>query len=292
MTTTHGVAITGFGMKLPGAATTTIADLLAEHLHAEAFDPKIRVGQKGVRYKDHATLLAMSAGQDALRNAGLPLSPASQLNPTCFGVVVSCNLGNVNTVVDVVRTLRSQHADATSAMDLPNASSNVMASGLAIRYGLQGPNLMLCNGATSSLDALHLAANCIRAGRAKRMLVVGVEVDNEVTRAFSPAGERWFNGAVAVVIEDSEVAKARNAHVRGRLGEYRFASHNPGRAGVAHGEAPDVTRHVGNAYGAEGLVQLLASSQRVAESARRIVLACGHTFGDAVVATLEVELYA
>jgi monoamine oxidase len=42
-------------------------------------------------------------------------------------------------------------------MDLPNASSNVVASSVAIRFGLRGPNLMLCNGATSGLDArLHV----------------------------------------------------------------------------------------------------------------------------------------
>jgi 3-oxoacyl-[acyl-carrier-protein] synthase II len=139
---------------------------------------------------------------------------------------------------------------------------------------------------------LHLAANCIRAGRANRMLVVAVEVDNEVTRALSPAGRAWFNGAVAVVLEHGDHATARGAHLRGRLGEYRFASQGTSRAGVGHGDAPDVTRNVGDAYGAEGLVQLLAASQRVARSAQRTVLVCGHKFGDAVAVTQEVELYA
>ncbi len=279
------VLITGLGLELPGANTSTVSAISPENLISSAFDPKIRVARKGIRYKDHATLLAMSAGWQAIIDAQLPDDPEKQVEAPRFGVVVSCNLGNIDTVVNVARTIRNDHVNAASAMDLPNASSNVVASSLAIRHGLQGPNLMLCNGATSSLDALHLAANCIRAGRADRMLVVGVEVNNDVVRALPQAATQWFNGAVAVVLESGHAAESRGARALGKIGSYSFSKEMPETAASI-----DVTRHLGESYGAEGLLQIAAVIQEKREGGN-FVLVCGHKFGDNVASKLEFQCY-
>lgn len=277
------ILITGLGLELPGADTTTISAISPKNLSSSAFDPKIRVAKKGIRYKDHATLLAMSAAWQAIVDAQLSDEPAKQVEAPRFGVVVSCNLGNIDTVANVVRTIRNEHVNATSAMDLPNASSNVVASSIAIRHGLQGPNLMLCNGATSSLDALHLAANCIRAGRADRMLVVGVEVDNDVVRALPQAAAQWFNGAVALVIESGQSAESRGARALGKIKSYSFSKEMPDtKASI------DVTPHLGESYGAEGLLQIAAVIQEKREGGN-FVIVCGHKFGDSVASKLELQ---
>ena len=277
------VVITGLGFEFPGAPTTTVCSLDPQSIRPEAFDPKTRVARKGVRFKDHATLLGMSAALQAILDAGLPAESDKQINAPLFGVVVSCNLGNLDTVANVARTIRAEHVNAASPMDLPNASSNVMASSISIRHGLQGPNLMICNGSTSSLDALHLAANCIRAGRADRMLVVGVEVDNDVVRMLPQAAAQWFNGAVAVILESSDSAQSRGGSVLGKLGAYTFSKDTSDVAPVI-----DVTPHVGESYGAEGLVQLAAVLQEKRKGGK-FLLACGHKFGDHISVTLELE---
>lgn len=134
-------------------------------------------------------------------------------------MVASSNYGNLDTICRAMDTIAEQTAAAGSAMDLPNASSNVIASSVAIRFGLRGPNLMLCNGATSGLDAVHWAATLIRGGRASRALVLGVEPDNEAVRAFT-GGARTVDGAAALVVESEQSAAERGANAPAVLGDY------------------------------------------------------------------------
>ena len=233
MTGLSSVVVTGTGIEIPGIATSRdLLDVTAGLPIPGAFAPEERLQRKGLRYKDHATRLALCAARAALLDARLPTTAAEQGSPERFGVVVSSNLGNVDTVCRVAGTISESGVDGTSPMDLPNASSNVPAATVAIWYGLKGPNLMVCNGATSGTDALYTAANAIRAGRADRMLVIGVEPANPVTQRLmsaslasagvSVAELRLMDGAGAVVLESAAAAAERAGEVRGILTGYGY----------------------------------------------------------------------
>ncbi|MEV6113818.1 beta-ketoacyl synthase N-terminal-like domain-containing protein [Streptomyces sp. NPDC052109] len=181
------------------------------------FDPVALLGGRGLRYKDGATRLAMLAAKYALEGAALFDETGAVAESESFAVVVSSNLGNLDTVCQAAETIREQGVAGTSPMDLPNASSNVVASSIAIRFGLRGPNLMLCNGEASGLDAVHWAAVLIGSGRARRALVVGVETTNAYVREL--AGE-VFDGAAALVLEHPGSAAARRAPALARVGAY------------------------------------------------------------------------
>ncbi|MGF0316459.1 beta-ketoacyl synthase N-terminal-like domain-containing protein [Nocardia fluminea] len=174
-------------------------------------DPAAILGARGLRYKDEATRLGMAAAQSAMWDAGVGDSADA-----VTAVVVSSNHGNLDTVCRVV-------GDGTGPgergpMDLPNASSNVIASSIAIRFGLFGPNLMLCSGPSSGLDALHWAAVLLAARRAARVLVVGVEVDNPAVARFSDAraASGRFHGAACVIVERADASAAVPRAVLGR----------------------------------------------------------------------------
>ncbi|HKP94811.1 MAG TPA: beta-ketoacyl synthase N-terminal-like domain-containing protein [Fibrobacteria bacterium] len=221
------VAITGLGLEIPGLESAPAAWQGAGPAPAPAeFNPEPKLGKKGLLYKDRATKLALCAAKAALEDAGLPATPVGQADPERFGVVVSSNFGNLDTVCRVAEIIRGKGVAETSSMDLPNASSNVIATTLSIRFGLKSLNLMICNGATSGTDALYVAANAIRAGRATRMLVVGVETDNAVVAKLladsgeSPGGPRILDGAGAVVLESREAARERGAKPRAFIGDY------------------------------------------------------------------------
>jgi 3-oxoacyl-[acyl-carrier-protein] synthase II len=119
---------------------------------------------------------------------------------------------------------------------MPNLSSNVIASSLAIRFGCKAINLMVCNGETSGIDALYLAANAIRTRRATRILVVGVEPSNEVVKKIMEASAsdwpppgtlpRIGDGSAAVVLEDAESAAERSAVVYAEMGSYSYHPSN------------------------------------------------------------------
>jgi hypothetical protein len=109
--------------------------------------------------------------------AGTPAIPDA-VDPAT-AVVVSSNLGNVATVADVARTAHADGSAAVSPMAAPNASSNVIASTVAIWFGWGGPNLTVCSGAPAGADSLALAMLLLATGRAKRVVVVGAEPDDD-----------------------------------------------------------------------------------------------------------------
>lgn len=218
----NDVVITGVSVLVPGADTPA-ALAAGPGAAGRPVAPEVLVGRKGLRYKDRATQLAYCLASGALMDTGLLDEDGLTVLGTSIGVVASSNFGNLDTVVRVLDTIRAQTVMATSPMDLPNASSNVVASSVAIRFGLRGPNLMVCNGATSGLDAVHWAATVIASGRVDRVLVIGVEPDNDPVRRLLGDGRRGLDGGAAVVVESAEAAGLRSADVRAVYGGYAMA---------------------------------------------------------------------
>ncbi|MEU0504547.1 beta-ketoacyl synthase N-terminal-like domain-containing protein [Nocardia sp. NPDC005998] len=166
-----------------------------------AHDPVEVLGKRGLRYKDEATRLGLAGVYTAFRDAGI-----DDCSDAVTAVIVSSNYGNLDTVCRIVGD--GVDSGERGPMDLPNASSNVIASSIAIRFGLFGPNLMLCSGANSGLDAVDWATVLLGSGRAARVVVVGVEVDNAAVRRFAtariPSG--LFHGAGCIVVERADLA--------------------------------------------------------------------------------------
>lgn len=257
--------VTGAVALLPGADTLS-ALVEGPASGAAPVAPADLVGRKGLRYKDRATQLGYCLAAAALRDAGLLDKDGLMVSAGTTGTVVSSNFGNLSTVTGTLDTIRAETVTGTSPMDLPNASSNVIASSVAIRYGLRGPNFMLCNGETSGLDAVRWAAVAIAAGRADRMLVLGVEPDDEVGRRLLDGGHA-VDGGAALVLESEDAAAARGSVARARVGRYTRAAGEPAvrrrlSAGLADGvvaDAPQLPEHSGRASGALGVIQLAAA---------------------------------
>ena len=175
--------------------------VLAAALHVPGTDDAVPVaeakkvlGRKGLLGKEPSTLLALCAVH---RMFGLP--PGRPAEQVCAdtAVLVASNLGNVATVCAIVDTVRAEGTKGVSPMDAPNASSNVIASTIAIWYGLTGPNIAVCSGATAGLDAVRLASLLLRSGRAARALVVGVEPADDIATGI--AGQ-LVEGAASVLL--------------------------------------------------------------------------------------------
>jgi 3-oxoacyl-[acyl-carrier-protein] synthase II len=275
-------AVTGVGLALPGVTKLDeVLDRTRDGM-VEGVDPATRIGRHGLRYKDRSTQLALCSARDALVDAGLWDGAALTAPAASVAVVASSNLGNLDTVCAVASTIASEGVAGISPMDLPNASSNVVASSVAIRFGLKGPNLMVCNGATSGLDAVYWAARLIVAGRVERALVIGVETRNEVVDRLVGADlDDLLDGAVGLVLQHT------NSHAEVTIGRYA-RTHNLADClnGVVRtpnpafgswyvpqryrGEAPrpwlasvprrDLTETLGRASGALGVLQCAAAT--------------------------------
>ncbi|GAA1229177.1 hypothetical protein GCM10009676_09620 [Prauserella halophila] len=229
------VSVTGAAVHLPGLSAADIPGGPAEPAVAPAEAYRV-LGRKGLLAKEPATRLAMCAAQTALGlGIGKVAGPVAGAEGT--GVVVASNLGNVATVCNLVDTVRTEGKDGVSIMEGPNASSNVVASSIALRFGFTGPNFLVSSGATAGLDAVRLGSLLVRAGRTHRCVVVGAEPDDDIATALRP-GIRA--AAAAVVLEPDADGP--------RLGTLTRSADAP--------TTGTVTGHAGETYGAEGVVEL------------------------------------
>ena len=206
------------------------------------------IGRKGLRYKDEATLLALMVTHRLL--ADQPKRSQSLNDATA--VIVSSNFNNIDTVVQNARVIEEQHVDETSAMALPNASSNSVSATVAIVNQLRGINLMLCNGDDSGLDGFKLSRQLLASGRAQQVLLIGVEVTNaEVEALFPPAISR-FHGAAAVLLgQEGDGASLRPTADAEHKSEVLLTRH-------------DTEIRAGDSSGAEGVLRLALAHERTA----------------------------
>ncbi|MEV7131041.1 beta-ketoacyl synthase N-terminal-like domain-containing protein [Streptomyces sp. NPDC093260] len=288
-------AVTGVAVALPGAHD---ADGLLRPAPPGAgpVDPAAVIGRKGLRFKDRATRLGLHLAHVALTDAGLldggrPTVPGDRI-----AAVVSSNLGNADTVCRVAATIAEESTSALSPMDTPNASSNIIASETAIRFGLRGPNLTVCNGQSSGLDALRWASVLLRAGRADHVLVTGVEPDNEVTRRL--VGGPVADGGAAVVLSRTTAARPARALLGPLVRTARPADtaaaltrrRPDGRLWLGPGPLPPGARRIdlgawGELSGALGVVQCAAATAVFARGGgHRVVHALAGAAGAALLA--------
>lgn len=204
MTTESPAAVvTAWSLHLPGV---DLEPVLAEPASDWARQPAVPperaaevLGRKGMLYKEPATRLALCAVHRAF---GVPLGKRPGFEPDPgTAVVVASNLGNVEAVARVTRTVRDEGGSAVSVLDAPNASSNIVASTIALWFGFGAANLMVCSGEGAGFDGLELAMVLLRAGRAEKVVLVGVEPDDPVATGLYAKSGRLRAGAACLVLE-------------------------------------------------------------------------------------------
>jgi 3-oxoacyl-[acyl-carrier-protein] synthase II len=197
-------AVTGIGIAISGLAEP--ADLLGAGGGRPAFDAATELTGRDLRNKDRGSRLAIRAVGAALADAARS-GPAGPAETTA--VVVSSNLGNLGSVCELADTIAAESALALNPLRLPETACSVIAASVAIRFGLRGPNVTICNGTASGLDAVFWAGTLLAAGRAAAVVVVGVEPTNDAVRRL--LGGDSLDGAAALLLEPAEVAAERGA---------------------------------------------------------------------------------
>jgi 3-oxoacyl-[acyl-carrier-protein] synthase II len=312
---TGAVAVTAWSLHLPGIRHADVIPGLVsppglpggEYPACPPEKAHELLGRKGLLNKDAATRLALCAVHRALGLRPRAGRAAGPPDPR-VAVVASSNLGNVGAVIDVVRAVRAGRRKEISPLAAPGASSNVLSSAVAIWFGFGGPNLMLCSGAPSGIDAVAAGARLVRAGRADRVIVVGAEPADEVAAALhglrGPDRPPLREGAAAVVLQAAEHAPAAPQLLTPVPGDppqpaepavpaepvldggdvilvtaSGQAGSRPGRDGRAITAAPviDLAGAVGDLYGALGVAQtaVAAAIASAYEEAVRVRIVCG-----------------
>jgi 3-oxoacyl-[acyl-carrier-protein] synthase II len=255
--TRQSVAVTGLGVISPigigrdafwsalcagksGIAALATTDAPVPRLAARLpeFSSRDSIRSSHLRRADTLSRRIVCAARMALVDAGLP----DALPPERMGIVVGSALGDVAESAQYLARLFTKGPSLVSPMTFPNLVLNAPASYAAMELGCTGANLTVSQGEISGEQAIALACDLIRAGRAEVVLAGGGDQFAEIVvaayrdyRALSSqrGGAEWCSpydvdrngvilgeGAAMLVLESAAHARRRGATAYAELVDY------------------------------------------------------------------------
>jgi beta-ketoacyl-acyl-carrier-protein synthase II len=142
------------------------------------FDADAELGRGASRRLDRFTHLALLAGREATRHAGLAAPDDERItavDPDRVGVVVGSGIGGAEAWQEEYPRYLDKGPRRVSPMFIPKMLSNTAAGSIAIRTGARGPNLTVNTACAAGASALHLARDLIASGTADVVIAGGVE---------------------------------------------------------------------------------------------------------------------
>lgn len=223
----------------------------------QGFDPATFLSAKQIEQTDRFTQLALHAAQQALEDAG----GLEGYEPRRLAVSLGSGMGGFSTF-EFSATRRLQNK-SVSPFSVPRIMANSAAAWIATKYGLKGPNLTCSTACSSAANAIGMALDLLRTGKADAVVTGGAEAcvlpltmtgfealfalstgfNTDPARASRPfaKGRDGFvmgEGAGILVLETEEAALKRGAKIYARLAGYGCA------CDATHIVAPDIEGQV------------------------------------------------
>lgn len=203
------------------------------------FDASKFMPAKEARRMDLFMQYGVAAGVQAIADSGLEVTDANRAR---IGLVFGAGIGGLATIEENHdRYLETRTPKKISPFYIPASIVNMISGHLSIMYGVTGPNLALVTACTTSTHSIGIGMRTIQYGDADVIVAGGAEMAQTPTavggfcqaRAVSTrnddperASRPWDrdrdgfvmgDGAGAVVLEEYEHAKARNAPIQAEL---------------------------------------------------------------------------
>ena len=214
------VVVTGIGIVSPVGLTreTTWTNLLAGvsgigHIssfdaeefattiagEADGFDATDYVGRKQARRMDRFVQLGVAATLEAVEHAQLKITPD---NAERVAVIVSSGIGGLITLSEQIGVLTERGASRVSPFLVPMMLPDMASGTISMILGAKGPNFATVSACSSGADAIGVALDMIRSGKADFALAGGSEA------AICPIGIAGFNSCKALSKRNDEPQKA------------------------------------------------------------------------------------
>lgn len=204
------------------------------------YDPTRYLGQRGFRYYSTCTRYLLSSILPALADAKI------QEGGDDLGIVTGTAFSAAEEWRSLAQTIVDGGYTSISPMESYNFSANMPSSLASIKTGAKAFNVTICTGTVAGLDAVSFALEALEQGRAKRVVVAGVEEMGAFAfecfrgtsyvapcrdgqeKPFPPAdpmrnGFSLGEGSAALVLEHEADALARGARVYAVIAAYRAA---------------------------------------------------------------------
>lgn len=201
------------------------------------------IDKKAARKMAQFTQYAVASANEAWADAGFTAENKPDMDRV--GTILGVGIGGLEVTGDSFKTLFDRGPDRLSPLAIPELISNEGAGNIAITIGAKGPCQVVTTACASSTDALGVALDMIRAGRADVIIAGGSEAtimeftvggfmkEKALSTKFNDTPEkacRPFNvdrdgfvmgeGAAILILESEEHAKARGAKVYAELAGY------------------------------------------------------------------------
>lgn len=203
------------------------------------FDPTRYMDLSETLRSDKFAQYAMGAAVQAVEESGV----IGTLPPDRVAVYFGSGIGGLNTVSTEISKLESRGPHRVSPLCVPMMIANMASGMIAIRYNCQGPALPAVTACASGSNAIGEALRMIRHGYAEAVITGGAEASivpvgiagfinmkalstsEDASAASLPFDARrggfvCGEGAAALVLEEYEHAKARDARIYGEVCGY------------------------------------------------------------------------
>ena len=227
------------------------------------YDPLNYFDRKDARKLDRYCQLALAASDEAMKHAGLS---SETINPDRSAVISASGIGGLITFQEEIMGFAK--GDGTPRFNpffIPKMILDIAAGQISMRHNMRGPNFAVTSACASSTNAIGVAFDLIRTGKADVALTGGSEA------VISEAGVGGFNamkalserndspqtasrpydkdrdgfvmgeGAGLLVIEELEHAKRRGANIICEIGgtgasadAYHITAPHPEGLGAKH----------------------------------------------------------
>ncbi len=221
----------------------------------ENFNPEEVMDAKDVKKADRFIQLGLKAAKEAMSDSGLVDSSYRLLPEICpesFGISSGSGIGGLPNIEKNSIINLQKGPKRISPFFIPSALVNMLGGFISIEYGIKGANVSSVTACAAGTHAIIEASKTIMLNTAERMLVVAAESaicgvgiggfaimralcdeyenPKKASRPFDSkrSGFVMGEGAAALVLEDYELAKKRNAHIYAEVvgfGESGDANH-------------------------------------------------------------------
>ena len=201
------------------------------------------IDKKAMRHMARFSQYAVVSANEAWKDAGF--TEANRPDMDRVGTILGVGIGGLEVTGESFKTLFERGPDRLSPLAIPELIANEGAGNVAIALGAKGPCQVVTTACASSTDALGVALDLIRAGRADVVIAGGAEAtimeftiggfmkEKALSTRFNDTPERAcrpFNvdrdgfvmgeGAAVLILESEEHARARGAQVYAELAGY------------------------------------------------------------------------
>ncbi len=209
------------------------------------FDEHRYVAPKDRPHVSRVTPLAIAATGEALEDAGIEYGRLSREQLRGIGVILGSGGGSQEFTEEQYRLYHTGNWRQCSVYVVPSSTIGTLASEISMRFGFRGFSHVVSTGCTSSTDAIGYAVRQIQAGALDCVVAGGAdapiaplimrgfiamrilsthwnETPERASRPFSRDRDGFVigEGAWFFVLEDSERARARGAHIYGEIAGY------------------------------------------------------------------------